>query len=107
MGQNIHELFKGKNVHVFINLQSVVCACTELIYFYLRVCAHAYFYRFRSKFEKSAHCEFIVWVLFTFPKRSGVLELVHFVGSVIAAREQERTGLREHFDLRTVTPSSL
>lgn len=42
---------------------------------------------------KSPNRKFIVWVLFTFPEGPGILELVHFIGSVIAGKEQGRTAL--------------
>lgn len=39
--------------------------------------------------NKNTDCKFIVWVLLPFPEGPGVLELVHFVGSVIAADKQD------------------
>ena len=31
------------------------------------------------------HSKFIVWILLSFPERPGVPELLHFIGSVVAA----------------------
>lgn len=36
------------------------------------------------------HSKFVVWVLFSFPERPGISELLDFVGSVIAAEGHSR-----------------
>ena len=49
--------------------------------------------------KKSAHCKLIVRILFTFPEGPGVLELVYFVGSIIAAGETDGTANNYKFSV--------
>lgn len=65
------------------------------------------------------YSKFIVWIFFPFPEGTGVLELFHFIGSVIAGGEQSSVSesllIRKrvckfsltHFKICSGTPLSL